>query len=138
MLKITVNVLKGVSLTLLGSRHIECRDSLLESIWPQLSSVFSLLVLDCAESSFHEVVAFSYFSSSCAFIRFSKYSRISESYVLHISRSILRPLDIQSGRLNSTYFKIWKLFSSTSTIFHIYTIMNQSVANPQIIYNLVH
>lgn len=27
-----VNVLKGVSLTLLGSRHIECRDSLLESI----------------------------------------------------------------------------------------------------------
>lgn len=37
-----LNVLKGVSLTLLGSRHIECRDSLLESIWPQLSSIFSL------------------------------------------------------------------------------------------------
>lgn len=37
-----VNVLKGVSLTLLGSRHIECRDSLLESIWPQLSSIFFL------------------------------------------------------------------------------------------------
>lgn len=37
-----MSVLKGVSLTLLGSRHIECRDSLLESIWPQLSSVFFL------------------------------------------------------------------------------------------------
>lgn len=58
-----VNVLKGVSLTLLGSRHIECRDSLLESIWPQLSSIFSLPSSLHCRLFFSSVVTFDVASS---------------------------------------------------------------------------